>query len=160
MAATDAAIETLLSDYAAAWAANDPEQIASFWDADSATCFYKAEEIDDFFASLAEIKQYWQHNERFHEAIRLGFSNLHTQPLAEGLTLAITRMRWDIRFATDAENADGSMFASAGKSMGGDNHVLAILRDTAQGPRFIGWSETPDAPVKYVWRLYEQAGRL
>ena len=41
MAATDAAIETLLSDYAAAWAANDPQQIASFWDADSAAGQYR-----------------------------------------------------------------------------------------------------------------------
>lgn len=153
-------IEALLSDYGDAWAANDPEKIASYWDAESPTHFYKAEEVDDFLMSMASIRDYWNHNEQFHEAVRLAFSDVQTQPLADGVTLVIIRMRWDIRFAQDARNPDGTGFLSAGKAMGGDNQVLAIVRETARGPRFIGWSETPDAPVKYVWRMYEEAARL
>ncbi|MEM8983677.1 MAG: hypothetical protein AAGC71_11665 [Pseudomonadota bacterium] len=157
---THADIESLLSDYAAAWAANDPDKIASYWDQSAETHFYKAEEFDDYFATMAEIKNYWAHNEGFHEAIKLGFSLVRVSPLAGGISLVITRMRWDIRFASDATNADGTGFASAGKAMGGDNHVLALVTGTADGPRFIGWSETPDAPVKYIWRLYEEQARL
>ena len=157
MNATTSQIEALLAAYAEAWAANDSAQIAAHWDPTAPTHFYKAEEIDHYFHSLDDIKAYWAHNERFHDAIRLGFSALNVQPLAADLTLVIMRMRWDIRFSATAKNPDGSAFASAGKAMGGDNHVLAVVRETTAGPRFTGWNETPDAPVLYMWRLYEQS---
>ena len=157
MTVTITDVEALLTNYAAAWTANDPARIASFWQQDADTVFYKAEEIEHYFLSMDDIRAYWAHNERFHDAIRLGFSDLRVQPLAAELSLVITRMRWDIRFAKGATNPDGSPFASAGKAMGGDNHVLAVVSDTADGLRFTGWNETPDAPVLYMWRLYEEA---
>ncbi|MEO0577758.1 MAG: hypothetical protein AAFZ58_03635 [Pseudomonadota bacterium] len=154
-----AAAQGLLEQYAAAWAANDPSALALFWDQNEPRPFYKAEEVEHFFHSAVDIAAYWQHNAQFHDAIQLSFSHTHAQSLNDGRTLVITRMRWDIRFAGDAKNADGSPFASAGKAMGGENHVLAIVRATANGPKLIGWSETPDAPISYMRRLYEWSAR-
>jgi len=64
-------------------------------------------------------------------------------------------MRWDIKFAADATTPDGAAFSQAGKLMGGENHVLALIKQTASGLKLAGWSETPDAPLSYMRQLYE-----
>ena len=153
---TEADVTDFLDRYAAAWAANDPDAIAAHWDAGETAPFYKAEEVDHYFHEMAEIVAYWRHNQAFHRAIRLRFGTPVLTPLPGGLSMAVFAMRWDIRFADTAQLPDGSTFSSAGKRMGGDNHVLALLRETPNGIRLGGWSETPDAPIAYVRRLYEQ----
>ena len=147
--------EAFLDSYAAAWSANDADAIASHWDVDDPAPFYKAEEVAEFFHKFEDIKAYWQHNERFHDAIRLQFSNISSKRLADALSLVFTRMRWDIRFATDAKRMDGATFVHAGKSMGGENHVVALLRDKGSELKLAGWSETPDAPISYIGQLYQ-----
>ena len=148
-------LDAFFESYAAAWAANDSDRIASHWDADDPNPFYKAEEVPDYFHDLDEIKAYWKQNERFHDAIRLRFSEMKTRPLPDGYLMVFLRMRWDIRFATDAQRDDGTSFAHAGKSMGGENHVLALVHQKNTRLALVGWSETPDAPISYMRRLYE-----
>ena len=63
-------------------------------------------------------------------------------------------MRWDIRFAKDAKLMDGSSFSWAGRSMGGENHVIALLKETGDGPRITAWIEAPNAPITYIADLY------
>ncbi len=150
-----ARIETLLATYAEAWSRNDPEALAACWDESEPYPFYKAEEVDHFLRSHADILAYWQHNQRFHHAVRLVFSALDVQELAPNIALVILQMRWDIRFAADAKTEDGAPFPSAGKAMGGDNHVLVMVRERGDDVRIIGWSETPDAPISYMRKLYE-----
>jgi hypothetical protein len=65
-------------------------------------------------------------------------------------------MRWDIKFA-QSESAEGPSAQHAGKAMGGENHVLALVRKTDAGVKLVGWSETPDAAISYMRRLYEWA---
>ncbi len=146
----------LLSEYAAAWAKNDPALIAALWDQDETQPFYKAEEVETYFHKHEDIMRYWQHNQRFHETIRLQFEPATLQRLGDELAIVFIKMRWDIRFAKNAQHENGAPFASAGKAMGGDNHVLAMVRATPQGLRFVGWNETPDAPISYMRQLYER----
>ncbi len=147
--------EALLASYADAWSRNDPDGIASHWCAEEKEPFYKAEEVLHYYHSLPEMLSYWRHNQRFHDAIKLKFSNVTTKSLPGDYALVFLYMRWDIRFAADAKTEDGAPFSQAGKSMGGENHVLAMVRKTADGLKFTGWSETPNAPVTYMRQLYE-----
>ncbi|MEM1262104.1 MAG: hypothetical protein AAGH76_06890 [Pseudomonadota bacterium] len=159
MMAPASAVTDLFDRYASAWAANDPAALAACWQ-HSATLFYKAEEFENFFYSLDEVVQYWEHNVRFHDKVRLAFTDIQTLGHGDPQTITILRMRWDIRFNAHATNVDGSPFASAGKAMGGDNHVLAHLITTPDGMKFTGWCETPDAPISYMRRLYESQAQI
>jgi len=146
--------ENLLESYAAAWASNNADTIASHWDADETEPFYKAEEVLEYYHQLDDIKAYWRHNERFHDAIRLQFSDIHLKSLAGGYHIAFISMRWDIKFAPNATLMNGAAFSEAGKAMGGENHVLALIRKRGNQVKLCGWSETPNAPLTYMRQLY------
>jgi hypothetical protein len=144
----------MLQEYADAWAANDAERLADFWDRSDPAPFYKAEEVDEFFADWNSLRAYWRGNEGMHERVELGFSDFMFKPVTADIVIAIFRMRWDILFADTAMNPDGTPSNWRGQAMGGDNHVLALLRQTADGWRLAGWSETPKAPILYIADLY------
>lgn len=139
---------TLLDRYADAWCDGVPDRLAALWDADRFR-LYKAEEIAHAFRRWDEVLAYWHANVAMHERVRLAFSDAVEAPIEGGWSLLWFHMRWDIRFRADAPSP------LAGKAMGGDNHVLALLHDG----RFAGWSETPDAPISYVRHLYEAQAR-
>jgi len=145
------AIEKLIEEYARAWSANDAGLLETFWDTDDPQPLYKAEEIEDYFADWDALRAYWQHNQTMHEHIELEARNFVHKPLAEGLVLTTFRMRWDILFAADAGEPAVQW---RGKAMGGDNHVLALARDTADGWRLAAWNETPLAALTYITQLY------
>lgn len=148
-------IEVFLTSYAAAWASNDSDKIALHWDSNEPEPFYKAEEELNYFHDFVEIRNYWKHNEAFHQAIRLKFSNISFKSLPGAYAQVFIRMRWDIKFADNAKTPYGAVFNQAGKLMGGENHVLALIRDADSELKLVGWSETPDAPISYMRQLYE-----
>ena len=150
------ATESFLDSYRQAWSENSAERIASFWATDEPAPFYKAEEIDEIITDWDQLRAYWKHNEGFNEAIQLTFSDIKVQGAGAGRQLLGMRMRWDIRFAADAKLMDGSPFSWAGKSMGGRNHVIALLKETDDGPRLTAWIEAPNAPISYIAELYLQ----
>ncbi len=152
-----ATINAHFESYSAAWAANDGVAIAEHWDGSDGSLFYKAEEIAHVFTTWEEITQYWVHNETFHDKVRLSFSNPQVRTLAGGYSVVIVTMRWDIAFATGNKTFEGQDFEHGGKAMGGVNHVVTMVKETPAGLKFTGWSETPDAPITYVGRMYEWA---
>jgi len=87
--------------------------------------------------------------------VRLKFSELTYKLLPGDYSLVFARMRWDIKFSTKALLPDDTPFHYAGKAMGGENHVLALVKNTDHGLKIAGWSETPDAPIAYMRQLYE-----
>jgi hypothetical protein len=139
----------LLDAYAEAWASMRTDAIASFWAPENFR-FYKAEEIREVFTTWEDVLAYWHANEAHHAAVRLRFSELQPLALDGPWSLLWCAMRWDIRFADDG------LPAVAGKAMGGDNKVLALLH----GERLAGWSETPDAAITYIRALYEQQAEI
>ena len=147
-------IEIFFQSYREAWRANSARQIESFWDINEAGPFYKAEEIARIITSWDDLRAYWQHNESFNDVNELTFTNIVTQAMGEERLLAGADMRWDIRFATDARQMDGSAFAWAGQAMGGENHVVACLKKVATDWRLTAWVEAPDAPILYMADLY------
>lgn len=153
-----AEVSAFFKSYAQAWKNNDPEAIAEHWDLDDPKPLYKAEEIPAFLSTPQALQDYWQHNRDFHDAAELKFSQFEEKPLTEELSVVVTLMSWQIAFAPNTKTQDGSAFAHAGKTMGGENHVLTILKQTPKGLKLICWSETPDAPITYMGRLYEWAG--
>lgn len=150
---TDAAVEAALFAYADAWRLNSAEALHPHWDI-AHFAFYKAEEIASFYTDFAAVAAYWRQNEGLHDDIRLQLSNFKHIPIGDGLRMAAFDMVWDIRFRADARLASGQDFHHRGKAMGGFNHVLAMLRDTPDGWKLTGWSETPDAAITYLTQLY------
>jgi hypothetical protein len=147
-------IENFFQSYRGAWLANSASQIESFWDTSEPTAFYKAEEIQHIMTSWDDLRAYWKHNEGFNTSNELNFSNIVSKPMGDDRILAGTRMRWDIAFADDARNIDGSAFAWAGKTMGGENHVMACLKQVGGNWKLTSWVEAPDAPIMYMADLY------
>jgi len=150
-------ITTFFDSYSAAWAANDGAAIAAHWDGTDPAIFYKAEEIASVFTSWTDITQYWAHNEAFHDKVRLKFSGPQIRPLPGGYAMVIVKMRWDIAFATGKKTFENQDFEHGGKAMGGENHVVTLMKETPEGLKLCGWSETPDAPITYMGRMYEWA---
>jgi len=118
------AIEEFFEQYQKAWRSNSADRIKSFWDTEETGPFYKAEEIDGIFTDWDKLTAYWQHNEG------------------------------DIKFAKDAKLMDGSGFAWAGQTMGGDNHVIALLKEMSGNWKLTAWIEAPNAPINYIAGLY------
>ena len=114
----------------------------------------EVEEIDEIITDWDQLRTYWKHNEGFNEAIELTFSDIKAQAAGADRQLVGMRMRWDIRFAADATLMDGSPFSWAGETMGGTNHVIALLKEANDGPRFTAWIEAPNAPISYIAELY------
>lgn len=148
-------IETLLASYQRAWQANSAALIESHWDG-TRPPLYKAEEMPALITTWEELRAYWRHNEALNSVNELSWSDIRLQEVTADVRLLGMRMRWDIRFAADARQPDGSAFAWAGQTMGGDNHVLACLRRAPDGWRFTSWVEAPDAPILYMAQLYRQ----
>jgi len=147
-------IDDFFASYKRAWWANSPAQIESHWDTGAPQPFYKAEEIPHFMTDWDSLRAYWQHNEGFNEVNELSFSDLVVQPMGESRVMVGLKMRWDIKFAADAKQIDGSAFAWAGQTMGGDNHVAAALQQVDGNWRLTSWVEAPDAPILYIADLY------
>jgi hypothetical protein len=147
-------IEDFFQSYQSAWLANSASQIESFWDTSEPNAFYKAEEIPHIMTNWDDLRGYWKHNEDFNKSNELSFSNIVSKPMGEDRILVGTHMRWDIDFADDARNIDGSAFAWAGKAMGGENHVMACLKKAGKDWKLTAWVEAPDAPILYMADLY------
>ena len=147
-------LDKFFSDYRAAWRANSAEQIESFWATDEPGPFYKAEEIDEIMTDWDALRAYWRHNEGFNETNELSYSDFKSQSVGDDRLLVGMRMRWDIKFADDARLMDGSAFSWAGQKMGGDNHVIALLREAAEELKLTAWVEAPNAPILYMADLY------
>ncbi len=146
------AVESLASATADAWR-HTADDIARLWDAD-AFRYYKAEEVPDIFHRFSDATDYWRANEAMHADVRLTFTDVVPLPLDGGWSMATMALRWDIGFSA---GAPGPL---ANKAMGGWNHVVALMTETDAGLRWAGWSETPDAPITYVRRLYEAQAQL
>ncbi|RMF97590.1 MAG: hypothetical protein D6727_05220 [Gammaproteobacteria bacterium] len=149
----------MFAAYREAWAANSAERLESFWATDEPAPFYKAEEIDRIITDWDELRAYWRHNETFNETIDLRFDDLSSVPAGPGRCLAGLRMQWSIRFAADARTIDGRPFSWAGQTMGGENHVAALLSANAEQLRFCAWVEAPNAPLSYIAKLYLERGQ-
>ena len=149
-------VEDFFTRYKSAWWAksNSADRIESLWDTGEPQPFYKAEEIPHFMTDWESLRAYWRHNEGFNEINELSFADFVTQPMGESRLLVGLKMRWDIKFAADAKQIDGSTFAWAGQTMGGDNHVAACLKQVDNDWRLTSWVEAPDAPILYIADLY------
>jgi hypothetical protein len=101
-----------------------------------------------------QLRAYWRHNEGFNETNELSFSDIQSQPAGADRLLVGMRMRWDIKFSKAAKLMDGSAFAWAGESMGGTNHVIALLKQTPEALKLTAWIEAPNAPINYIAELY------
>lgn len=147
-------VDDFLARYRSAWWANSAAQIESLWDTSAPGPFYKAEEFRNIITDWDELRAYWQHNEGFNEVNELSYADIVTRPIGDVHLLVGLKMRWDIRFAQDAKQIDGSAFAWAGQTMGGDNHVVAVLKKVDDDWRLTSWVEAPDAPILYMADLY------
>ncbi len=147
------AVSELLRRYGEAWRSNRAERLAGHWDSERFV-LYKAEEVPRFFVIFDEVMTYWRHNQGFNARVELGFGEPAARPLAGPYSLATVAMRWDIEFRDNTSYLDGRPFPYGGQCMGGDNQVLLLTTGSGADLKLAGWSETPDAPLAYMARLY------
>jgi hypothetical protein len=142
--------------YSAAWLSNDAPAIARHWDPER-FAFYKAEEVFEYYLDWNDVLAYWGHNEQFHSRVLLKFGPIRAVRMSESWVMAPVFMRWHITFAPEGRQMNGAPFPHRGSAMGGDNHILCLLSHATGGWKLCGWSETPDAPISYMARLYKYA---
>ena len=151
----ETAVRAHFASYSGAWRANDVAALLGHW-SEPDFRFYKAEEAERFFTRFADVAAYFRGNATLIDIMDVDFTTLELVPCDATMVFAIAHLEWNIRFARDARLPDGSLYAHRGKAMGGENHVLALLTRTPGGWRFAGWSETPDAAISYIARLYRR----
>ena len=140
--------------YFDAWRRNEAAAIENHWATDEPAPFYKAEEIDEVFSDWESLRAYWRHNEGFNERIELSGSDVKAQPCGADRFLCALKMRWDIEFSQNARTITGQPFSWAGQAMGGNNHVISMLKRDADALKLMAWIEAPNAPITYMAELY------
>lgn len=105
---------------------------------------YLGEEMDDWMIGWEALNWYFNTPARFAmvEAMDYHPSNIRVRSLAPGLALAT----WDIH---------AEMKFKRGPPMGERLRANAILRDTADGWRFIYYAEAAKSTLAYINDLYE-----
>jgi SnoaL-like domain len=137
-------ITDFLASYRAAWNAHEIEKLDRFWDTKERAPVYLAEEARSAAMEWPDIRAYWKDAAKSIERIEVNYSNVRTTPPVDGTVTVVMDMRWDAKW-------DGGQFT------GGDNRVVARLRQTPQGWRLISWVEAPLAPIVYLRQLYRQS---
>ncbi len=150
-----ATLDSFLASYRQQWWSNSASGIEDHWDT-SAAPFYKAEEIKHIITDWNDLRAYWKHNETFNSVNELNYADIQSHALSDDILLVGMKMRWDIKVADNVKNMDGSSFAWAGETMGGDNHVMACFKTIDGELKLSAWVEAPDAPILYMADLYKQ----
>jgi hypothetical protein len=137
-------ISAFLASYRAAWNAHEIEKLDRFWDTKEPAPIYLAEESRSAAMAWPAIRAYWKETAKAIERIEVNYSNIRTTAPSDGAITVVMDMRWDAKW-------DGGNFT------GGDNRVVARLRQTPEGWRLISWVEAPLAPIVYMRQLYRQS---
>lgn len=141
----NAELEETVMEMAARWNSQDFATVLEMWDTDEAVPFYLAEEQADWFIGWGPLRHYLapEHPNPIIEVMRLLPSNVRAKSIAPDLAIAV----WDLHF---------EMKMRFSKPIGEDVRVSGVFRKKPEGWRFIHYAESPQAPLVYIEKLFQQ----
>ena len=128
--------------------AAEHQRMRALWDPALASPVYLAEESQELITDWASLDRYLQLTARVLSTVRARYQLQSVVPLGDGLVTAYCRMEWQAVMPPDPDR------------IGGYVRVIAVLRQTRSGWRFVSYVEAPLAPLMYVRDLYKLAARV
>lgn len=135
--------ETLL-ETAKRWNSQDFATLLELWDEEDQFPTYLAEEQAQWFVGWDRMRGYLDppRPNPAIEAIREEYSDIQVKQIADDLAIAIWYMHFEMK-------------TIAGKPIGEDVRVSAVLRNTDAGWKYIHWAESPKTAMVYIEDLFE-----
>jgi hypothetical protein len=127
------------------WNSQDFATVLELWDPDEPYPTYLAEEQAQWFIGWERLREYLDPPRPIPvvEAIREEMYNIKVKQIAPDLAIAV----WEMHF---------EMKTIGSNPIGEEVRVSAVLRNTADGWRYIHWAESPKTAMVYIEDLYEQ----
>ena len=141
----ESAITAVLLDTAERWNSQDFASLLELWDPNEAYPTYLAEEQAQWFVGWDRLRGYLDppRPNPVIAAIRETYSEIQIKQIAPDLAIAIWYMHFEMK--TIASNPIGE-----------DIRVSAVLRNTADGWKYIHWAESPKTGMVYMKDLFEK----
>jgi hypothetical protein len=141
----EAAVTAIVHDTAARWNSQDYATVLELWDPDEPYPTYLAEEQAQWFVGWERLRNYLDppRPNPFVEAIREEMFNIQVKQIAPDLAIAV----WEMHF---------EMKTLGSNPIGEEVRVSAVLRNTADGWRYIHWAESPKTAMVYIEDLFEK----
>ena len=141
----EAAVQAVIHDTAERWNSQDFASVLELWDPDEPYPTYLAEEQAQWFIGWDRLRGYLDppRPSPAVEAIREKMSDVRVKQIASDLVIAV----WYMHFEMKVIGRD---------PIGEDVRVSAVLRNTANGWRYIHWAESPKTAMVYIGELFEK----
>lgn len=143
--AVEAGVVATLMETAVRWNSQDFASILELWDGADQFPTYLAEEQSQWFVGWDRLNGYLNPAKAnpVIEAIREEYSDIQVKQIAPDLAIAIWYMHFEMK-------------TIAGKPIGEDVRVSAVLRNTDDGWKYIHWAESPKTAMVYIEDLFEK----
>ena len=144
-AKVEAAVRAVVNDTAERWNSQDFASLLELWDPNEAYPTYLAEEQAQWFIGWDRLREYLDPPKAnpVVEAIRETMSDIAVKQIAPDLAIAVWYMHFEMKVI-------------ASNPIGEDIRVSAVLRNTADGWRYIHWAESPKTAMVYIEDLFEK----
>ncbi|MEE4184871.1 MAG: nuclear transport factor 2 family protein [Gammaproteobacteria bacterium] len=141
----EAGVTATLLETARRWNSQDFATLLELWDDADAFPTYLAEEQAQWFVGWDRLRAYLDPPKANPaiEAIREDYYDIQVKQIADDLAIAIWYMHFEMK-------------TIAGKPIGEEVRVSAVLRNTADGWKYIHWAESPKTAMVYIEDLYEK----
>lgn len=141
----EAGVTATLLETARRWNSQDFATLLELWDDADAFPTYLAEEQAQWFVGWDRLRSYLDPPKANPaiEAIREDYYDIQVKQIAEDLAIAIWYMHFEMK-------------TIAGKPIGEEVRVSAVLRNTDDGWKYIHWAESPKTAMVYIEDLYEK----
>ncbi len=128
--------------------ATEHPRIRGLWDPDLAAPVYLAEESQELITDWPSLDRYFALTAKVLPMVRARYELQSVTPLRDGMVTAWCRLEWQAVMAPDPDR------------IGGYVRVVAVLRDTPAGWRFVSYVEAPLAPIMYMRELYKLVAKI
>ena len=146
MASDSDEVRAIINQYQAAWNTLDVDGLFALWDQKEDEIYYLAEEMDDPFRNLAQVKDYWSATSNIIDRLKVSLSDIHCRLLDESIAIATFRMHVD---------AVMKGFSVQGfKPIGSDVKVSIVLRKRNNAWRFVHYMEAHLGALPFMRRIY------
>jgi hypothetical protein len=141
----EADVIAVVHDTAARWTSQDYASVLGLWDPGEAFPTYLAEEQSQWFVGWDRLRGYLDppRPNPVIQAMREDMSGIQVKQIGPDLAIAIWYMHFEMK-------------TIAGKPIGEDVRVSAVLRNTDKGWRYIHWAESPKSAPVYLEDLLEK----
>jgi hypothetical protein len=127
---------------------HDYKNFRAFWAPDIEAPVYIAEEHKEIIADWASLENYFEAAAKILGPVVCKYDLKAIVPIQPDLVTAYCQMEWQAAIKPEVEK------------MGGYVRVVAVLRKSSAGWRFISYVEAPLAPIVYLGELYKRVAKI